>query len=865
MNRTVLLSLLPALAILLAASETSAHWGAPEPVREPSERMYPAARHGGNYMHNYYFPPAPSSTPWAPSWSPDGRHIAVSMSGSIWKVDPATGNAEELSYNDKYHSSPDWSPDGNWIVYTADDGGFSIQLEILNVLTGESRPLTSDEHIYADPTFSPDGKRLAYVSTKPSGYFNVHVRDIENGAWTGNEIAITEDNQYPRDRLYFGEWDMHITPEWTADGEHLMIVSNRGVPLGSGHIWMVPVVENAMNEATPILREQSLFRHRPDISADGKRFVYSSTGGSADQYSNLYVLPVAGGEPYKLTFYEHDAFHPRWSPDGNWIAYIANDGGLPKLELLETYGGERRRVAITSRQWKRPMGILSVEIMDTETDKRTPARIHLTAADGKFYCPPESFARFTQGGHDHIFHSSGAFEVEVPVGTVNLLAVKGFEFWPQETEVEIRENEVSRVQAKLDRMEDMAARGWYSGSTHMHMNYGGNLYNSLENLMFMSAAEDQDVVNELIANKDNRVLDHQYFIPGGGAHPLSTKDQLLMVGQEYRPPFYGHVTLIGLRDHLLSPWSTGYEGTGIESLYPSNTDMLRKAKAQDATTGYAHAFFGEEDPLDHGLGIARGFMIDAAFDTTDGVEWSFSGRAAFHPWYAALNNGLRVTATGGDDAMSDLHVSKMAGSARTYVHTKDAGLDSAAWKRGLEEGRAFVSTGPLVEMTVNDKMPGEDVELAAGGGEVEIEIRVRSITPISRLMLIANGELVEDIPLPEDRRQIDYSTRVEVTESGWFHVRAEGIREESFPLDTGFAQAFTNPTWVIVGGRAVRNLEAAKYSIEWIDKLTEMARQEPGWRSQAEKDHVFGQFQEARAIYEQFGKEAAGRASPATH
>lgn len=93
-----------------------AHWGAPEAVRPLSERMYPAARHGGNYMHNYYFPPAPSSTPWAAVWSPDGQFAAVSMAGSIWRVDPTTGNAEELSYNEKYYSSPDWLPDGDWIV-----------------------------------------------------------------------------------------------------------------------------------------------------------------------------------------------------------------------------------------------------------------------------------------------------------------------------------------------------------------------------------------------------------------------------------------------------------------------------------------------------------------------------------------------------------------------------------------------------------------------------------------------------------------------------------------------------------------------------------------------------------------------------
>jgi hypothetical protein len=374
--------------------------------------------------------------------------------------------------------------------------------------------------------------------------------------------------------------------------------------------------------------------------------------------------------------------------------------------------------------------------------------------------------------------------------------------------------------------------------------------------MLMSAAEDQDVVNELIANKDNRILDYQYFIPGGGAHPLSTSDQLLMVGQEYRPPFYGHVTLIGLRDHLLSPWATGYEGTAVESLYPSNTDMLRKAKAQDATTGYAHAFFGEEDPIDRGLGVARGFMVDAAFDTTDGVEWSFSGHAAFHPWYAVLNNGLRVTATGGDDSMSDLHISKQNGSARTYVYTGDAGLDPEAWKRGLREGRAFVSTGPLVEVTVDGKMPGDEVKLPPSGGDVEVAVHIRSITPLSKVMLVWNAELVEEIPLSGDRKALDYTTSVPVSRSGWFHVRAEGVREESYPLDTGFAQGFTNPVWVTVGDRPVRNLEAAEYSLEWIDKLTAMAEAAPGWRSQWEKDHVFAQFREARAIYERFAREA---------
>ena len=289
-------------------------------------------------MHNFYFPPSPSATPWAPDWSPDGEWIAVSMQGSIWKVDLNTGGAYELTYNEAYHSSPDWSPDGQWIIYTADYEHQRIQLEILNTQTGESHMLTDDQAVYTDPVFSPDGSKVAYVSTNPSGYFNVYVRGISNGQWVGEPIAVSRDNEYGSIRLYFGSGDMHITPAWLPGGNELLIVSNRSVPLGSGNVLRVPAVEDGILQATTVLAEQTLYRTRPDVSIDGRRFVYTSTSGSADQFNNLYVQPTQGGEPYKMTFFEHDAFHPRWSPDGEWIAFISNEGGLPQLQLLETYG-----------------------------------------------------------------------------------------------------------------------------------------------------------------------------------------------------------------------------------------------------------------------------------------------------------------------------------------------------------------------------------------------------------------------------------------------------------------------------------------------------------------------------------------------
>jgi len=469
------------------------------PAIDALAQAYPAARSGGNYMHNFYFPPSPSSTPWAPAWSPDGKWIAVAMQGSIWKVDPATGNAYELTYSEAYHSAPDWSPDGNWLIYTADHNHQQVQLEILNVQTGAVTKLTDDQAVYTDPVFSPDGSKVAYVSTNPNGYFNLYIRPIANGQWAGEPIAVSRDNDYGNNRLYFGNWDMHITPSWLPSGEELLLVSNRNVPLGSGNVLRVPAIADGILQAKTVLAEQSLFRTRPDVSIDGKRFIYASTSGAADQYNNLYVQPTVGGEPYKLTFFQHDAFHPRWSPDGEWIAFISNAKGLSELTLLETYGGKLIPVPIREQHYMRPTGVLKVNVVAADDGHETPNRVHLQASDGKFYAPNDAYARTGTEG-DPMFHNAGEFEVTLPVGDVSMQVVKGFEFYPQQVNAEITEATVTRLTVTLERMTDMAAKGWYSASTHVHSNYGGNLHNTLENLMLMSRAEDQDLVLEQVAN-----------------------------------------------------------------------------------------------------------------------------------------------------------------------------------------------------------------------------------------------------------------------------------------------------------------------------------------------------------------------------
>ena len=183
--------------------------------------------------------------------------------GSIWQVEPETGYGKQLTSGKSYDSSPDWSPDGKWLIYTADDDNKRIQLAILNARTGQTHRLTDDQHLYLDPVFSPDGTRVAYVSTYPNGHFNVYIRGIRDGAWSGPPVAVTSDNAYARDRLYMGRWDFHGEPAWAPDGKALLLLSNRNVPLGSGHVWRAPAEAAGILKAAPVLTEQSLYRAVP--------------------------------------------------------------------------------------------------------------------------------------------------------------------------------------------------------------------------------------------------------------------------------------------------------------------------------------------------------------------------------------------------------------------------------------------------------------------------------------------------------------------------------------------------------------------------------------------------------------------------
>jgi len=799
------------------------------------------ARFASGYMYSYYVPQS-ASTPWRPAWSPDGSEIAFGMSGSIWKIRPGETTAYELTANPGYDNSPAWSPDGRWIAYTTEDST-GVNLMLLNVATGESTPVTRGAGIRLDPVFSPDGKQLAYVSNEPRGAYHIYSMPFDNGRF-GAPRQITMPNSFGRARLYFSAEDDHISPSFSPDGKEILLVSNRGIPLGSGAIWRAPLEPDAMRKAKLLLREETLYRTQPQWSHDGKRLLYSSHRGS--QYNNLFVLPVEGGEPYQMTFGDWDHFDPRWSPDGEWIVYVSNQHGLSDLRLLRTYGGEERRIEIRRRAYRRPMGQLEVRIAGA-------ARFYVTAADGKTYTPPTSYMRVA-GRHSHreFFHAESRFVVDLPPGEATVEVARGIEYWPQTHKVKIEAQRTALLDVAPKRMTSMNAQGWWSGSDHVHMNYAGNLHNTPENLMMMARAEDLDHVGEKIANKDHRIFDHQHFT-GGRPHPLSSPEHLLTFGEEYRPPFYGHVNFIHMTRHLISPFTTGYEGSAIESLYPSNTDMFRAARAQGALGGYVHPW--SSDPPRAGYSVARGFPVDLALGSFDYLEVHTSAnhfRFTAPVWHRALNCGFRVTASAGEDSILNLHATPILGSSRVYAYLGDK-LDFPRWLEAIRKGRTFVTNGPLLRLEVDGRIPGDEIRLPEAGGAVEVAASAEAIVPLEKIEIFFNGKVIETIPVSGNKA--DFRKRIPISSSGWITLRASHSRPQH-PIDDSYVVGETSPVFVYKGNQPIRSREDAEYFIRWIDDITRQAEAHPGWRSGKERAHVLGQFSQARQVFVQRAAES---------
>ncbi len=122
------------------------------------------------------------------------------------------------------------------------------------------------------------------------------------------------------------------------------------------------LVSVALVSASPLFAQkrpmelEDLFRLKrvsdPQLSPDGARVAYVVTDVLKDENrtnSDIWVVNADGsGTPRKLTNSPKRDGHPRWSPDGNWIAFESTRDGDSQLYLLPVEGGEPRKITSIS-------------------------------------------------------------------------------------------------------------------------------------------------------------------------------------------------------------------------------------------------------------------------------------------------------------------------------------------------------------------------------------------------------------------------------------------------------------------------------------------------------------------------------------
>jgi len=75
------------------------------------------------------------------------------------------------------------------------------------------------------------------------------------------------------------------------------------------------------------------------FSPDGSRIVFESDRSGSQQ---LYVMPVNGGEPTRISFGAGRYGTPVWSPRGDLIAFTKQNAGRFHIGVMRTDGSEER-------------------------------------------------------------------------------------------------------------------------------------------------------------------------------------------------------------------------------------------------------------------------------------------------------------------------------------------------------------------------------------------------------------------------------------------------------------------------------------------------------------------------------------------
>ena len=799
--------------------------------------------------HTYYwrelYVPQLTTGPSSVAFTPDGKTLIYSMGGSLWRQTVGFDEAVELTHSlGAYDYQPDVSPDGRSVVFSRYNGA-RLELWRLDLGTGGEQRLTSGEAVNVEPRLSPDGKRIAWVSTQGTGHFNLFIADIGPDGLR-NVRPLLGERQSKITRYYYSTYDHALNPSWTPDGKRILYVTNNEVAWGTGDIWSVAA--DHPSDRRKVLSEETSWSARPEMSPDGKQVLFASYHGR--QWRQLWLSTPDGAAPLPLTFGDFDLSSARWSPDGGRVAYVSNEGGNTSLAVRDFIGGATTPVVAKERHYKSPQGRLTLDIRD-EQGRGVPARVAVLGSDRRAVAPTSSwmhaddgFDRALQASETHYFHCPSRCTLDAPAGDTAIWVQRGFRYLPWRQTVKLAAGEDRAVPVKLHLNDLPSSFGrWRSADLHVHMNYGGAYRNTPEILARQAQAEDLDAVYNVIVNKEERVPDIGYF--RGTPDPVSSADTLIMHSQEFHTSYWGHLGLLHLSDHVLTPDFSAYQHTALASPYPYNGVVADLAHAQGALVGYVHPFDWIIDPSKE-KSLSNELPADVINGKVDYIEIvGFADhKATAEIWYRLLNLGFRLPAGAGTDAMANYaSLRGPVGMNRVFLDT-GGDLSPAALRKALKEGRTFASNGPLLGLEVDGKHPGDTIGRKTAS-KLRYRIALRSPVSVDHLELVQNGRVVKAFTLKGNRQNLDAAGELHVDTGGWLVLRAWNDGSDPQVLDL-YPYATTSPIYVDLPGTPLSVPSDAAYFASWLDRVIADAGSRTDYRNDRERNATLDYLRNAR-------------------
>src|SRR5262245_646891 len=269
-----------------------------------------------------------------PAFSPDGQLIAFRSErdgGGVFVMN-SRGEQVRRLVGPGYYYHPAWSPDGREIFCTREnvvrpderDAG-ERRIWAVTVATGELHLVTTDD--VAQPQWSPLGRRIAYWGAGPDTRRNIWTRPAQGG----EPAPVTNDEAL--------DWN----PIWSPDGRYLYFVSERA---GSMNLWYVALDERtgqALGEPERIATS-AVYSQHPTLSRDGRRLAYVQTNPRKNLHRVAFdpQRGIVVGPSTPITRGSRWATDLNLSPDGQWLAYASVGEKQEDLFLLRSDGaGER--------------------------------------------------------------------------------------------------------------------------------------------------------------------------------------------------------------------------------------------------------------------------------------------------------------------------------------------------------------------------------------------------------------------------------------------------------------------------------------------------------------------------------------------